>query len=32
MKLKYVSDDGKLVAENMHNTFIIIIAWRVDYM
>ena len=32
MKLKYVSDDGKLVAENMHNTFIIITDWSVDYM
>ena len=32
MKLKYVNYDGKLVAENMHNTFIIITAWRVDYM
>lgn len=32
MKLKYVSDDGKLVAENIHNTFIKITVWRVDYM
>ena len=32
MKLKYVSDDGKLAAENMHNTFTIITIWRVDYM
>ena len=32
MKLKYVSVDGKLVAKNMHNTFIIIAVWRVDYM
>ena len=32
MKLKYISDDGKLVAENIHNAFIAITVWRVDYM